>query len=479
MSFKNIVPLLLFFTPQYVLCQTDIFERMDSVFEARVNTFNDNFDNRVRQMDLDFASYLSKDWEIFHSSDVETKDFNDKSNFVNISLSESPRIPSYPSIEGARYGTKSLIFFEKKIEVDVDINTKFTLLSISENQVSKAWRKLSNTSYSSILKQLDNARTQLQLNDWGVFLFVSQIADQTFEKDETNKKNIFIAFILAHAGYNVKLGRIGKNVNRSAQLYLLVPFSTQVKGRKTEIKGKRFYILSDVKNSNLTTRSLNTEQLYSYQENLKSAKSDIDLSIKNIPQIGSRILQKRIESKSQYFREIKMRWKSGLVDYYNTYPTTILSVYLNTPLSVETKNTLLESFALPLKMMDKDKFINLLHYWFIHAFDYKLDDIERPLFTEQTISSTYSDCEDRAILFARILKEIAGLDVVLIVYKGDQNKISHVATGVRLEKKTNDNFKEYKGKRYTIYDPSDTEGTNGKIVNRYRNSEYEIIELIN
>lgn len=64
------------------------------------------------------------------------------------------------------------------------------------------------------------------------------------------------------------------------------------------------------------------------------------------------------------------------------------------------------------------------------AFEYRADGeqfgYERPFFPDETLFYPYSDCEDRAILYAVLVRELLGLDVVLLHYP------NHLATAVAL-----------------------------------------------
>lgn len=479
MLFKRLLLLLIILFPQYILAQIDIFERMDSSFNAKKRILDENFNDYVKQMDDDFVSYLAKDWEQFRSTDTEIRGFDDKSNFANVSFAAPSKYPSYPSVKGAKYEEKRMSFFEKKMALDVDIATRISMISISERQVSRAWKRLSETDFSSIIGWCDRARTELNLNDWGVYLLISHLADHLFEKHRTNEKKVFMAFILTHAGYDIKMGRTGRTMGHDARLYLLIPFKTKIEGRCIEINNKSYFILSDTEDKALNSIYSDTDIIYSYRKNFKLAKFDLDLAIKNIPQLGSITLQKNIISKSPFFKKVNIAWRNSLTEYYDTYPSTVLSVYSNTPLSMEMKMSLQKSFGAQLNDVGRDKFTCQLLYWFVRAFKYKLDDVERPFFSEQTVRGQYSDCEDRAVFFARIIKEIVGLDAVLVAYKGKAGEISHVATGVCFNNEVSGDSKMYNGKKYTICDPSYMEGTVGVTLDRYRNSEYEIIELIN
>lgn len=477
MILKRFLPLLIILLPQCLLAQTDMFEALDSTFNARVRAMDDRYRNYTRQMDEDFASYLERMWEKFPVVEMETIRFDDKSNFVNVTYSAPIKYPSYAVSKEANYEEKKVPFFEKEIKLNVDVKTWFSMSSISEIQVSKAWRRLITTSFSSIIEGIDRQRKELQLNDWGAFLLVSKLADQIFKEDQIREKKVFMAFILTHAGYNVKLGRAGEG--RTARLHLLIPFKTRINEWKTDIEGNRYYIWSGTEDTKLDIIYKETTYLYSYRKNLKLAKADLDLAIRDVPLLGWTILQKAIESKSKYLPVMKMAWRSSLTNYYDTYPSTILPIYANTPLSVETRKSLQNSFQQALDDMSKAELVEHLLFWFYHAFQYKLDEEERPLFSEQTIQSEYNDCEDRAIFFARILKEVADMDVVLIVFEGKGNKISHVATGVHFKEVKQGESKLHNAKEYMICDPSDKRCAIGYTLDEYRNSKYEVIELVN
>ena len=63
------------------------------------------------------------------------------------------------------------------------------------------------------------------------------------------------------------------------------------------------------------------------------------------------------------------------------------------------------------------------------AFQYKVDDEqfgeERTLFANETLYYPYSDCEDRSLLYATLVRDLLGLDVVLLDYP------EHIATAVK------------------------------------------------
>ena len=86
------------------------------------------------------------------------------------------------------------------------------------------------------------------------------------------------------------------------------------------------------------------------------------------------------------------------------------------------------------------------------GFDYKTDNdqfgYERPLFPDESFYYPYCDCEDRSILFACLVRELMGLDVVLLHYP------KHLATAVRFKEEVNGDYLMIDGVKYVICDPT-------------------------
>jgi hypothetical protein len=73
-----------------------------------------------------------------------------------------------------------------------------------------------------------------------------------------------------------------------------------------------------------------------------------------------------------------------------------------------------------------------------------------------------SDCEDRSILFAWLVRNLTGLDVVSLNYPG------HVATAVAFKGKVDGDSIVYKGKRYTVADPTYMNARSGMTMPKFR-----------
>ena len=73
---------------------------------------------------------------------------------------------------------------------------------------------------------------------------------------------------------------------------------------------------------------------------------------------------------------------------------------------------------------------------------------DRAFFAEETLYYPYCDCEDRSILFTRLIRDLLGLKCILVYYPG------HLASGVHFTEDVKGDYISVDGERYTICDPT-------------------------
>ena len=97
---------------------------------------------------------------------------------------------------------------------------------------------------------------------------------------------------------------------------------------------------------------------------------------------------------------------------------------------------------------------------------------DRAFFPDETLYYPYCDCEDRAILLSRIVRDILGLKVVLIYYPG------HLASAVNFtEAGVTGDYVLVNGLRYVICDPTFIGAPVGATMDGMDNRQAKIILL--
>lgn len=97
---------------------------------------------------------------------------------------------------------------------------------------------------------------------------------------------------------------------------------------------------------------------------------------------------------------------------------------------------------------------------------------DRAFFADETLYYPYCDCEDRSILFSRLVRDLLGLDVVLVYYPG------HLATAVNLtEGDIKGDYLTLGDRRYVVRDPTYINAPAGHTMTGMDNSAAKVILL--
>ncbi|MFT5725469.1 MAG: hypothetical protein ACI9JN_002594, partial [Bacteroidia bacterium] len=88
------------------------------------------------------------------------------------------------------------------------------------------------------------------------------------------------------------------------------------------------------------------------------------------------------------------------------------------------------------------------------AFQYKTDGDqygrEKYNFPEETVTTYFSDCEDRTLLLAFLYKHLLGFDSVMLHFEKEQ----HVCLGVKIPNRSNAYSFKYKAEAYMVCEPT-------------------------
>ncbi|HQU74513.1 MAG TPA: hypothetical protein PLG66_19565, partial [Calditrichia bacterium] len=331
--------------------------------------------------------------------------------------------------------------------------------------ISDFWAAAAQSDYRKLVEQFEQFQKEVGLNDWGLVLACHQFAGTIFpgKKAETT---LFTWFLLNQLGYDVRVGYDKRGV------FLLLPIREavfQLSFLRSE--ERKFYLVSLD-----GPAPSETSALYTYPTRHPKATRDVSLGMRKLPALGIAQTERRLAFSylgKDYSLSISIN--RSLIDFFSTYPQTELAVYFETPLSAQAFNSLTAQLSEILSGMSTVEGTNFLLRLVQVAFAYEKDDVqfgrERPLFAEETLFYPFSDCEDRSIFYALLVRHFLGLEVVGVDYPG------HVATAVGLGADFPGDFLEFSQRRFVICDPTYINADMGMAMPRFRDSKPNVIIL--
>ncbi len=373
--------------------------------------------------------------------------------------------PIVPNVEPTEDPTSTVTvkYYGTVIKVKFPEPDKFKLKSMSEDALSAAWMELSEDAYNVTLKDALDARKKYQLCDWAYVDLLQQVTEKQY--GQTNEAVFMQDYLLTQSGYRVRLGADDK------QLYLLIASQYDLFNRSYfTIDGIKFYAMAGkVKGLKVCKAQFEKENTLSLQiaqpQKLTTAPTD----------------ERTLTSKRGVTAKTKVNKND--INFFDKYPeaciggdgTTKWAVYANTPLSPAIKQTLYPQLKEVTDKLGEKEAVGALLNWVQTAFKYEYDDKvwghDRVFFAEETLYYPSCDCEDRSILFSRLVRDILGLDVVLLYYPG------HLATAVRFNQQVKGDYLTYKGKNYVVCDPTYINAGVGRTMPGMDNQKAKVIAL--
>lgn len=328
-------------------------------------------------------------------------------------------------------------FFGTEIPFNIEDYHPSPMKDISEHSIAKLWREFSQPAYDNLVSECLRNRSDSNLCDWAYVVLTEQVAEQLCG-GHTNEAVVLHLFLLTQSGYQMRLGRAGN------KLYVLVGSNEKIYHYKYfKINNVNYYLFDNsVKNEDffICQHAYPKEKLMSlvaYQPKLSVVKSEPrEIASKRYPKVKARVQVNR-----------------NLIDFFNSYPLSAQWIYYSrTSLSEVAKGSLYPVLRNAIK--DKTEFeaanilLNFVQTGFSYATDQQQFGYERPLFPDESLYYPFNDCEDRSIFFACLVRELMGLDVVLLDYP------EHLATAVCFSEDVAGSYLTIDGKRYVICDPT-------------------------
>jgi len=468
-----------------------VFTQEDPEFQKWLKQQRSEYKAYVDKHDREFAEFLKKEWrgvELMRASRPDSRPKpqkipvfappagepaaklpDERPTPLSAAPVQQPKRTPIASPSAQRNTNTSfceLLFFDTAVNLSYDRSLVVPLDGPLDNRsISGFWEAMSQANARDLITQLQYYRKELKLNDWGFAQLCFQTG-QRLDNGDHNRATLFTWFLLTHTGYDARVGYA------DGRAHLLVPTGTRLFNTPFFTfaeNGIRYYAVSFKADIQPLTGEIST-----YEGMFPGAVKAIDFAVMETPVLGKQFGERTLIFRDGAHRySVSVSIDRGAVSYFRSYPQADFPVYFAASVSPSCQRSLVSALKPLIDGKSQVEAVNLLLHFTQTAFEYKTDaeqfKREKPLFPDETISYPYSDCEDRAILFAFLVRELLQLEVVGLDYP------SHIATAIRFRENVKGDAVIYDGVRYVICDPTyinadagdcmpDLRSTNPKIV---------------
>lgn len=449
------VALLLSATTLYAQSFADFKRGQQSSFSK----YKDENDNA-------FAQYLEQQWKEYNAykgtplyekekpkdiAPAPSKTQDPVGPTVFITLKEPPKDKEKKEIV-LKPKDISFDFFGTQVQFDKPAKIDTAHFSPRNKEgIKNFFHTLASSQTAPLIESLQQLRKDLVLNDWGLYLLVKRFSDTLYADPDASR--LLSWYLFNKLGYATKVGISGENV-----VLLHASKKTIYATPSYSIGGQKFYALSYYNNNN-------NKRLYSYEQEYPGATKDLDLSLEKLPNFQSALKKKSLQFKNYAdLHTIEFAYNQNLIDFFATYPQAEYDVFFNTPLDPQSTQAITGGLKKIIDGKKASEAMNIVLRFVQTAFDYKRDQEqfgkEKVMFAQETLYYDSSDCEDRATLFAFLIKELFGVGVVGVKYK------DHMATA--LEIPLEGDKVSLKTKEYVVADPTYINANIGQSMPKYR-----------
>ena len=356
----------------------------------------------------------------------------------------------------------SFDFFGSELGFDVPKGIKSAKF-YPQNQkgIANFFNSVASSDYKGLIDEIQSVSKAMNLNDWGLYLLVLDVSKHIYSNQDN--ANLLSWFIFNKMGYSVKIGLAKGHV-------LLLHYSkkTIYATPNYNFSNKKFYAVSNYAKGRVG-------RLYSYKQDYPGATKPLDLSLKTLPNFmldtKKKILSFDNNGKTY---SVSFDYNQNLIDFMATYPQADYETYFNAPIEARTYKSIAKDIK---KYVDGKKAgdaMNFVLHFVQKSFKYERDDEqfgrEKVMFASETLYYDKSDCEDRAVLFSYLIKELFGIGVLGVKYK------DHMATALYVPM-DGDSIKAGK-RKFVLADPTYINASIGQSMPKYKSLRPESFVVV-
>lgn len=348
------------------------------------------------------------------------------------------------------FGTECKVRFGK--------DCKFKLRDLQPETIADAINNFSESQFENMLYDCLQERKNHQLSDWAYYQMLLALTNKFYGPD-SNEGALVQAFLYSQSGYKMRLAHDGSH------LFMLTATRHFVYNKPFFSLGGDWYFMLDGRNP---------EKLRICEAAFPK-ESSLSLQMSAVQQLAMNPVGERtITSIKNPSFSFTIKSNKNYIDFYNTYPASTVNnnfmtrwaMYANTPLEQGIRDQLYPAMKEKLQGKSQLEAVQELLWWlhgsidlkgeydtqsancFLYRYDEEIWGGDRAFFGEETLFYSHCDCEDRSILLSHLVREIVGLDVVLVYYPG------HLAMAVNFTDDVAGDYYMHDGRKFVVCDPT-------------------------
>lgn len=363
-----------------------------------------------------------------------------------------------------------LQFYGIKVDFPtVELNTLPRLTGeIDQLKIANFWKSASEADLQPLIQSVKYIPTEIGGGFYAMQRALYTAILKIYSKDiesthQSNNATLLCWYLLLQNGYDVKIGF------RKNKVFLLINLKPEVYGLSYYRLGdKMYYPLPEETDAGmLQISSVN------FPGEVKLCSFDVSPALSQ-PSDSSKIQFRSFsfvfQNKQQH---IELPYFPSHVQYYERYPQMGFGNYRESKETALFDREIVKAFSVRLQSLNEVEKIQYL-LSFMHSFPYKTDQQqfgkEKWMFPQEAIFYPYLDCDDRSIFFSYLVSLLTELPVIGLLYP------DHICTAVAFNSSVAGSSLIWKGKKYTVCDPTYINSVIGMSMPQYNGVSPRIIE---
>ena len=368
-----------------------------------------------------------------------------------------PQIAAQPKAANAN-NYLDFTVFGTACKVRIGDNCRFRLKSVKSEDVADAIRDVfPQQQFENLLYDCLQERKAHNFSDWAYYQMLLSLTRKFY--GDTNEAVLTQAFLYSQSGYKMRLAHTDN------RLYMLAATRHFIYNKLFySIDGEWYFLFSDDQPNQLGICQASFPKESSLSLNITTAQLFAE----------NPCMQRTLTSRKNPDFSFTITSNKNYIDFYETYPSSMVennfmtrwAMYANSPLQQGVRDQLYPPMKQKLQAYNQFDAVQQLLWWmqgsidlegviqnadcFLYRYDEDVWGCDRAFFGEETLFYPYCDCEDRAILLSHLVRDLVGLDVVLVHYPG------HLAMAVNFTEPVPNNcdYVTLDGRKFVICDPT-------------------------